>query len=343
MISYEKNRSLLSYNTFGIDVRAAHLFHVNRPEDCREIVAFPDFSDISHNLTDLLILGGGSNVLFTQDFNGVILKNEIIGIHIPEENKETVLVEAGAGERWQDLVDYAVSRGLAGIENLTLIPGTVGAAPVQNIGAYGVEAADVIERVHAFHLEKKEWMTFGNKACEFGYRDSIFKRELKNKAVICSVVFRLSRTPKLRLDYGGIRQEIADREITDPTLKDIAGIVAGIRRAKLPDPDVLGNAGSFFKNPLLNELELQVLLRSHPKVIYHRQGDSFKISAGWLIEQAGWKGYRLGDAGCYDKQALILVNYGTATGGEILALAEEIRSSVLEKFGVSLEPEVNLF
>ncbi len=174
-------------------------------------------------------------------------------------------------------------------------------------------------------------MTFDNKACEFGYRDSIFKRELKNKAVICSVVFRLSRTPKLRLDYGGIRQEIADREITDPTLKDIAGIVAGIRRAKLPDPEVLGNAGSFFKNPLLNEPELQVLLRSHPKAIYHRQGDNFKISAGWLIEQAGWKGYRFGDAGCYDKQALILVNYGCATGRDILALAEEIRSSVFEK------------
>ena len=342
MITYEKNRSLLSYNTFGIDVRAAHLFHVKSPDECGEIVALPDFSAISHNMADLLVLGGGSNVLFTQDFNGVILRNEISGIRITEEDKETVFVEAGAGEKWQELVDYAVSRGLAGIENLTLIPGTVGAAPVQNIGAYGVEAADVIERVHAFHLEKKEWMTFGNKECEFGYRDSIFKRELKNKAVICSVVFRLSRTPNLRLDYGGIRLEIAHRDITDPALKDIADIVAGIRRAKLPDPDALGNAGSFFKNPLLSEPELQVLLRSHPKVIYHKQDDNYKISAGWLIEQAGWKGHRLGDAGCYDKQALILVNYGTATGRDILALAEEIRRSVFDRFGVSLEPEVNL-
>lgn len=342
MIRYRENISLLPFNTFGIDVNAAHIFYLKVPEDLKDILEYPGFSDMSDNMTDLLVLGQGSNVLFTDDFRGVIIKNEIRGIRILEENDKFVLVEAGSGEKWQDLVDYAVSRDLAGIENLTLIPGTVGAAPVQNIGAYGVEAADVIESVNAFHLEKKEWITLVNKECEFSYRDSIFKRRLKNQVVICSVVFRLSKTPELKLNYGGIKEELGKRNIVDPTIQDISGIVADIRRAKLPDPEILGNAGSFFKNPLLGEAQFQVLLRSFPMIKYFKEGDLYKISAGWLIEQAGWKGYRLNDAGCYEKQALILVNYGNAKGEEILALSEKIQKSVFDKFGIALEREVNL-
>jgi len=342
MIRYRENISLLPFNTFGIDVNAAHIFYLKAQEDLKDILEYPGFSDMSDNMTDLLVLGQGSNVLFTHDFRGVIIKNEIRGIRILEENDKFVLVETGSGEKWQDLVDYAVSRELAGIENLTLIPGTVGAAPAQNIGAYGVEAADVIESVHAFHLEKKEWITLDNKECEFSYRDSIFKRRLKNQVIICSVVFRLSKTPELRLNYGGIKEELGKRNIADPTIQDISGIVAGIRRAKLPDPEILGNAGSFFKNPLLGEAQFQVLLRSFPMIKYFKEGDLYKISAGWLIEQAGWKGYRQGNAGCYEKQALILVNYGNAKGEEILALSEKIQKSVFDKFGIALEREVNL-
>lgn len=342
MIFYQKNISLSPYNTFGVDVNAAHFFCLKNPEDIAEIIDLPDFSAMSDNMTALLILGLGSNVLFTHDFKGVVIRNEIKGIRIFGESGEFVLIEAGAGEKWEDLVDYAVGKNLGGIENLTLIPGTVGAAPVQNIGAYGVEAADVIVSVRAFHLEKKEWMTLDNEACRFGYRDSIFKRELKNRAVICSVIIRLSKTPELRLEYGGIKEEIAKRNIAAPSLKDISEIVASIRRSKLPDPAILGNAGSFFKNPLIDESEFKVLSGFFPMIKYYSQGDLYKISAGWLIEQAGWKGYRLGDAGCYDKQALILVNYGNAKGEDILALSEKIQQSVFAKFGILLECEVNL-
>ena len=342
MIFYQKNISLLPYNTFGIDVNAAHFFCLKNPEEISEIIGLPEFSEISDNMTDLLILGHGSNVLFTHDFMGVIIRNEIMGIRIIGENSEFVFIEAGAGEKWEDLVDYAVGKNLGGIENLTLIPGTVGAAPVQNIGAYGVEAADAIVSVLAFHLEKREWMTLDNQACGFGYRDSIFKRELKNKALICSVVLRLSKTPELKLDYGDIRKELAERKIANPSVSDISAIVAGIRRSKLPDPQKTGNAGSFFKNPVISESEFQNLSSAFPQLKFFRQGDLRKVSAGWLIEQAGWKGFRLGDAGCYDRQALILVNYGRATGKDILALAEKIEASVFEKFGISLEREVNL-
>ena len=267
-------------------------------------------------------------------------KSEVSGLF--GESREFVLIEAGAGEKWEDLVENAVGKNLGGIENLTLIPGTVGAAPVQNIGAYGVEAADVIVSVRAFHLETKEWITLDNQECDFGYRDSVFKRDLKNKVVISSVIFRLSKIPELKLDYGDIKEVLKKRNIADPTLQDISGIIADIRRSKLPDPNVLGNAGSFFKNPVLGEFEFKVILRSFPMIKFYKYGDLYKISAGWLIEQAGWKGYRINDAGCYDKQALILVNYGRATGRDILALAEKIEASVFDKFGVHLEMEVNL-
>jgi UDP-N-acetylmuramate dehydrogenase len=342
MIRYNKNISLLPYNTFGIDVNASHLFYLRSPDELAEILDLPGFNEMSDNMNKLLVLGQGSNILFINDFTGVVIKNEIDGISIIEENESSVILEAGSGVKWNDLVDYTVSKNWSGIENLTLIPGTVGAAPVQNIGAYGIEAADVIVRVNAFHIEKREWLTLDNSDCEFGYRDSIFKRKLKNKVIICSVVFRLSKRHELKLDYGGIREEIAKRNITDPAVSDISAIIAGIRRSILPDPATLGNAGSFFKNPFINEFEFQRLFRSHPLVRFYKQDDLYKISAGWLIEQAGWKGYRFNDTGCYDRQSLILVNYGKATGEDILALSEKIKASVFNKFGITLEREVNI-
>jgi UDP-N-acetylmuramate dehydrogenase len=342
MIRYCKNISLLPYNTFGVDVNASHLFYIHSADDLTEMLVFPGFNEMSENMRKMLVLGQGSNILFTVDFKGVIIRNEIRGISIIEEDESSVVLEVGSGVIWNDLVEYAVSRNWSGVENLSLIPGTAGAAPVQNIGAYGAEAADVITKVNAFHMEGRKWLSLDNNDCEFGYRDSIFKHKLKNKVVICSVTFKLSKRPELRLDYGGIREEMAKRNMINPSVRDISSIIAAIRRSKLPDPATIGNAGSFFKNPFVSENEFQRLFRSFPLVRFHRQGDLYKISAGWLIEQAGWKGRRINDVGCYDRQSLILVNYGKATGKEILAFSEEIRESVFTMFGITLEKEVNV-
>lgn len=342
MIHYRTNVSLLPYNTTGVDVNASHIFYLRHPSELSELLDFPGFSEMSDNLNNLLVLGQGSNILFTSDFQGVIIKNEIDGIKIVDEDDASVIIEAGAGVIWDDLVEYAVSRGWWGIENLTLIPGTAGAAPVQNIGAYGVEVADVVIRVNAFHLEMREWQTFDNRGCEFGYRESIFKGKLRNKAVICSVVLRLSKRAEPKLEYRGITDEIERRGITEPTVREISGIIAEIRRSKLPDPATLGNAGSFFKNPVVSESEYGRLAEAYPQITVHKQGDLYKIPAGWLIEQAGWKGYRAGKTGCYEKQALILVNYGRATGREIFDLSEKIKESVKSMFGIILEREVNV-
>ncbi len=342
MIHYSTNISLLPFNTTGVDANASHLFYLRHTRELDEMLDFPGFNEMSDNLNNLLVLGQGSNILFTSDFKGVIIKNELDGIETVDEDDASVILEAGAGVNWSDLVEYAVSRGLWGIENLTLIPGRAGAAPVQNIGAYGVEIADVVLRVNAFHLGKREWLTFENRDCEFGYRESIFKGKLRNKTVICSVVLRLSKRAEPKLEYRGITDEIERRKISDPSVRDISEIVAAIRRSKLPDPANLGNAGSFFKNPVVSESDYKLLLRTFPRLTVHKQGDSYKIPAGWLIEQAGWKGYRTGNVGCYEKQALILVNYGKATGREILELSEKITQSVHSMFGITLEREVNV-
>ena len=342
MIIIEKNKSLLHFNTFGVDFNAAYLFHLRKPEELQELAGDPASRGLVSVDDRLLVMGQGSNILFTTDFNGLVIINEIKGIRVIKEDETGVLVEAGAGVLWNDLVEFAVTNNLAGLENLTLIPGAVGAAPVQNIGAYGTEAAETIVKVRLFHLGTMEWTELGNHECRFGYRDSIFKNEMKNRAVICSVTFRLLRGAKPRLDYGNIREELEKRRITDPSLRQTSDIIADIRRSKLPDPAVLGNAGSFFKNPLVSQDELHKLRHSFPEIRYFRQGEGYKIPAGWLIEQAGWKGFRMGNAGCHDKQALILVNYGGADGAEILVLAKRIRESVMGDFGISLESEVNI-
>lgn len=342
MIRPGKNISLLPFNTFGIDVNARYLFHLAEPGELQELAGHPEIGHLVSDKERVLVMGQGSNILFTSDFDGLVIINEIKGISIISEDNSGVVVEAGAGVIWNDLVGYAVSNGLSGIENLALIPGTVGAAPVQNIGAYGVEAAETIEKVRLYNRCTGEWLELGNSECRFGYRDSIFKNELKNSVVICSVTFRLSRGASPRTEYGQIREELDRRGLDDPSPAQMAGIVADIRRSKLPDPAELGNAGSFFKNPVVSPDELHRLCEQFPGAKFFRQGDQYKISAGWLIEQAGWKGRRLGNAGCYEKQALILVNYGGASGAEVFDLAGQISESVLEKFGISLESEVNI-
>lgn len=343
MIRYRKNTSLLPYNTFGVDAKASHLFFLASPEELPELLDFPCFRQKTADVSDILVLGQGSNILFTDDFHGVIVRNEIGGIKVTYEDESSVVIDVGSGVVWNDLVDFAVSRDWWGIENLSLIPGTVGAAPVQNIGAYGAEAADVIIRVNAFHPGKGEWMVLENRECGFGYRDSIFKKELRNKVVITSVVFRFSKRARPLLDYSGIREELERQHISDPSAMEISEAVASVRRSKLPDPAILGNAGSFFKNPLINEVQYRELCVKYPQFRAHRQGDRYKIPAAWLIEQAGWKGFREGSTGCYEKQPLILVNYGGATGKQILAFSEKIQESVFSLFGIALEREVNVF
>ncbi|MHC1732091.1 MAG: UDP-N-acetylmuramate dehydrogenase [Bacteroidales bacterium] len=336
------NVSLKPFNTFGVDVSASHVFNLKQPADLHDLQGFRVFREMSGTPGRILVLGQGSNILFTGDFEGIVIRNEIGSIKLIGEDSLSVTVEVGAGVIWNDLVDYAVSSNWWGIENLALIPGTAGASPVQNIGAYGVEAADVIIRVNAFNLDTGQWMVLENSDCRFGYRDSIFKRSLRNKVVICSVVFRLSKRAEPRLEYSGVREELARRGIIDPSAGDIAEAVAAIRRSKLPDPALLGNGGSFFKNPVVSEALFQRLKGSYPLMPFHRQEELYKIPAGWLIEQAGWKGYRSGNVGCYEKQSLILVNYGNATGREILDLSERISGSVASMFGIDLEREVNV-
>jgi UDP-N-acetylmuramate dehydrogenase len=342
MFHYSANKNLCRLHTFGMDVSCSHFFSFEQEEELESITETPLLRSVRDQNSGLLVLGQGSNLLFRNDFDGVVLKNEIKGIRIIKETGEYVLIEAGAGIIWHDLVQVALKNNWAGIENLSLIPGTVGAAPVQNIGAYGTEVSDCISYVKFFHLDKREWTTYDRQACAFGYRDSIFKRYLKNRAVICRVGFLLTKTPRVNLSYDSLKRELEKRNITNPDIQTISEIICGIRRSKLPDPDILGNAGSFFMNPVVDQQKWHSLKEKYPDIPIIRNGPVYKIPAGWLIEQAGWKGYRENDAGCYEKQALILVNYGRATGNEIVSLSEKIRASVLQKFDISLTAEVNI-
>lgn len=291
----------------------------------------------------LLFLGGGSNMLFTHDFEGLVIKMSIKGISAHVEG-DHVFVEAGAGEVWNDLVNYCVDKGFAGIENLSLIPGSVGASPIQNIGAYGVELKDVFYSLEAFDVSSLTIRKFTKEECEFAYRESVFKGRLKGKYIVTSVTLKLSQKPNLNTSYGAIETELNVRGINEPSIKDISKVVSHIRVSKLPDPSTIGNAGSFFKNPIVSADIAERVKKSHPEVVNYPAGNGkVKLAAGWLIEQCGWKGKVVGNTGTWKNQALVLVNHGEATGKEIFDFSEEIIQSVKEKFEVTLEREVNIF
>ena len=332
----QENISLKPYNTFGIDARARYFAAFKDTDELEELTT-PD-----SRLTTL-ILGGGSNILFIKDVDGLVLKNEIKGIQVVHEDAEHIYVKTGAGENWHSFILHAIERNWAGIENLSLIPGNVGASPMQNIGAYGVELRDVFWSLEAFHLQQKKVFTFTLSDCEFGYRDSIFKRRHKNQFVVLNVTFCFRKHPVFHTSYGAITQELERMGVKELSIKSISQAVINIRSSKLPDPKMIGNAGSFFKNPTVSKERFHLLQSKFEGVTGHENTDgTVKLAAGWLIEQCGWKGYRKGDAGCHANQALVLVNYGNAQGKEIYDLSEEILKSVMRKFGVSLEREVNL-
>ncbi len=335
MVRFEKNFSLQKYNTFGLDVKAAHYFEFTEEEDLPRFLCYFD----SWQKMPRLFLGGGSNLLFRNNFEGLVLQSSIPGIRLLREDRNHAWLEAGSGENWDGFVSYCVNCGYGGIENLSLIPGNVGAVPVQNIGAYGVEVRDFIDSVKGFDLTTFQFREIEAVDCQFGYRNSIFKNELKNRFLITSVIFRLDKFPEFKLDYGDLRTET--ERLGGPRLDHLRQAVIAIRRRKLPDPEVLGNAGSFFKNPVIPDARAAALKSVFPALPVYPAGDGLtKLAAGWLIEQCGWKGYREEDAGVHDRQALVLVNYGQATGEQIFLLAQKIIHSVRERFSIELEPEV---
>jgi len=328
--------SLKSYNTFGLDYRADIFISVSSEEEAVELIRSGRGLPAPG-----LVLGGGSNLSFVSDFHGTIIHPSIKGIKIEEEKSGHVVVSAGAGLKWDSLVEWTVNQKYGGIENLSLIPGTVGASPVQNIGAYGVEVKDTIEKVRAISLADGSVREFSNSECRFVYRDSIFKNELKGKYLVTRVYYRLFRKPVLNTSYGSLQEEV--EKIGVPSIKTVREAVLNIRKSKLPDPDVIGNAGSFFRNPVVSIPVAKSLKKDYPDIpLFADTSGEYKVSAGWLIEKCGWKGKRIGDAGVHDKQALVLVNYGNASGKEILSLSEKISGSVMEKFGINLEREVEV-
>lgn len=336
-MTIQENVSLKAYNTFRMDARARYFTRFSSLAELEEAC-----DNARHAPNEPLILGGGSNILLTGDVDGWVLKNEIGGIRIINEDADHVYIKAGAGENWHRFVLYCVENEYAGVENLSLIPGSVGASPMQNIGAYGVEIRDVFHELEAFHRQERSLHTFSLNDCAFGYRDSVFKNRFRGQFVITAVTYRLNKKPSFHTGYGAIRQEL--EKMGEPlSIQSISRAVIRIRRSKLPDPDQTGNAGSFFKNPIISNEQFDALKDSFPGIVAFPSGsDSTKLAAGWLIEQCGWKGYRKGDAGCYENQALVLVNYGRATGREIYELSEAIIRSVRDRFAVTLEREVNV-
>ena len=332
---FHKNYSLKNLNSFGINVSAKYFTVFKNTTELAEILEAAN--------ENKLILGGGSNILFTKNFNGLVLKNEIGGIKIIKEEDDHVYIKAGAGVGWHEFVIYCIEKKFAGAENLSLIPGSVGASPMQNIGAYGVELKDIFYELEAYDTEEKKTVIFSRSDCEFGYRESIFKTKYKGKFIITAVTFRLNNKPVYNTSYGAIEIELERMGIQSISIKAISDAVINIRQSKLPDPRVIGNAGSFFKNPTVSNLQFNLLKKDFPLIIGYPVGDSeTKLAAGWLIEKCGWKGFRKGDAGCHNKQALVLVNYGNATGEEILLLSKEIIDSVKLMFNVNLHIEVNI-
>jgi len=345
-----ENFSLKPYNTFAIDVKARHFATFSGTEELTDLIAGRPRVTSNGSQPTTFILGGGSNILFTKNIDGLVLKNEVKGIEKIKEDSDYVYVRVGAGENWHQFVLFCIKNNWAGVENLSLIPGNVGATPMQNIGAYGVEIKEVFDELKAFHLGERINYNFGLSDCQFGYRDSVFKNKYKDQFVITEVTYRLNKVPKYHTSYGALAQELEKMGVTELSIAAISQAVINIRTSKLPDPTVIGNAGSFFKNPSITNGQFETLKSTFPHIVGYKNHDgTIKLAAGWLIEQCGpdkigtsWKGYRKGDAGCHQKQALVLVNYGNASGKEIYDLSEEIFESVKTKFGVYLEREVNI-
>lgn len=339
MVEIKENISLKPFNTFGIEAKARYFAEAENVADLKKIL-----SDDTLKSLPLLVLGGGSNMLLTKDFEGLVLHVKIQGITIIHEDNEHVLVEVGAGEVWHQFVLYCIENNYAGVENLSLIPGSVGAAPMQNIGAYGVEIKEVFHSLSALNIATQQERIFTNEECKFGYRESIFKHEAKGKYIITNVVFRLNKTAKVNTSYGAISDELDAMGVdkNNLTIRDVSNAVINIRSSKLPNPAEIGNAGSFFKNPVVSAEKIAELKAQYPDMPAYPSGENTKLAAGWLIEQCGWKGFREDDYGVHAKQALVLVNYGHAKGNEIFNLSTQILQSVKEKFGVELEREVNI-
>ena len=332
----QENLSLKAFNTFGIDKKAQFFTRATTIEELKEALTWAKERGLP-----LVILGGGSNILLTRDVLGLVIKVELQGIEVIQEDENQVLVEVGAGVVWHDWVVYCLEKNWAGVENLSLIPGTVGASPMQNIGAYGVEIKDVFHSLKALNRNTQDLEAFDASACKFGYRESIFKHESKDQYIITSVSFRLSKNPEFQVAYGAIQDVLKEKGIKKLSIQAISEAVIEIRQSKLPDPKELGNAGSFFKNPTIPKSKFEDLMNTYPAIPGYEVPEGIKVPAGWLIEQSGWKGKRLGEVGVHAKQALVLVNYGRGTGEEIKSLSEQVRASVRDQFGIELNPEVN--
>ena len=332
----EENFSLQKLNTFGIDAKARYFAPFANVNELMELLSMPTIAQRP------MVLGGGSNILFTKNWDGSILYNQLRGIEVLEQNEDEVLINAGAGENWHRVVQFAVENNWGGIENLSLIPGSIGAGPMQNIGAYGVEIKDSFLSLQAFHIQDKVMVDFSLADCKFAYRESVFKNKFKGQFIICAVTLKLKKNPVLNTSYGAIEAELNKRNILYPNVKDVSEAVIAIRQSKLPDPKQIGNAGSFFKNPEISLEQLEGIKEKFPHVIAYPSPKGAKLAAGWLIEQCGWKGYTEGNFGVHKLQALVLVNYGGASGQQIFELSNRIIAAVNDKFGITLEREVNI-
>ncbi|MAT67222.1 MAG: UDP-N-acetylenolpyruvoylglucosamine reductase [Crocinitomicaceae bacterium] len=333
-----ENYPLLKLNTFGVDVKAKYFTSINTINELIELTKTNVFKDL-----ELLILGGGSNILFTKDFDGLVILNNIKGKEIIDQNQKSIFLKIGAGENWHELVMYCVDNGWGGIENLSLIPGNTGTAPMQNIGAYGVEIKETFIELEALEISSGKIVKFNNSDCEFGYRESVFKNKMKNQYIILNITLELKKNPVLNINYGDVKAILESQNIKNPTIKDVSNAIISIRQSKLPDPKKIGNSGSFFKNPIVSLNQLELIKKKYPNVVnYEINENEFKIAAGWLIERAGWKGKKFNNYGIHEKQALVLVNYGLANGMEIFELSEKIILDIKDKFGITLEREVNI-
>ncbi|WP_373398654.1 UDP-N-acetylmuramate dehydrogenase [Algoriphagus halophilus] len=335
-MNIQENISLKPFNTFGLDKKARFFTSVNSREQLIESLIWSRNRGL-----EVFILGGGSNILLTQDINSLVIKIEIAGIEVVDENDDHVWVKVGAGENWDSFVTHAIAQGWAGIENLSLIPGTVGASPMQNIGAYGVEIKDVFHSLRALNRANLEQKEFTKEECKFGYRESVFKNELLGQYIITSVTFQLNKKPEFNIEYGTIQETLQESGNEELSIQAISDAVIKIRQSKLPDPKEIGNAGSFFKNPTISIEDWEALKESFPNIPGYDVPEGKKVPAAWLIEQSGWKGKRFGETGVHAKQPLVLVNYGNSKGNDIKELAENIQASVFEKFGIPLKAEVN--